>query len=67
MMMAKTKPAKTQAERNKRQGNRCWPGYEPTPGKKPGAKGSCKPKHPARTAAGKRAQKKTAREKAGRA
>ncbi|MBX9581536.1 MAG: hypothetical protein K2X87_14645 [Gemmataceae bacterium] len=21
---------------------RCWPGYEPTPGKKPGAKGSCK-------------------------
>jgi hypothetical protein len=42
--MAKTRPAKTQAERNKRQGNRCWTGYEPTPGKKPGTKGSCKPK-----------------------
>lgn len=42
--MAKTKPAKTQAERNKRQAGRCWPGYEPTPGKEPGAKGSCKPK-----------------------
>ncbi|HEV7302132.1 MAG TPA: hypothetical protein VGN72_22535 [Tepidisphaeraceae bacterium] len=41
--MAKTKPAATQAERNKRQGDRCWKGYEPTPGKKPGTKGSCKP------------------------
>ncbi|HEX8524581.1 MAG TPA: hypothetical protein VF669_20160 [Tepidisphaeraceae bacterium] len=41
--MAKTRPARTQAERNKRQGNRCWKGYEPTPGKKPGTKGSCKP------------------------
>lgn len=42
--MAKTKPAKTQAERNHRQAGRCWAGYEPTPGKKPGTKGSCKPK-----------------------
>ena len=25
-------------------GGRCWTGYEPTPGKKPGTKGSCKPK-----------------------
>jgi hypothetical protein len=24
--------------------SRCWAGYEPTPGKKPGEKGSCKPK-----------------------
>ncbi len=24
--------------------NSCWKGYEPTPGKKPGTKGSCKPK-----------------------
>ncbi|HYE20662.1 MAG TPA: hypothetical protein VEA69_19595 [Tepidisphaeraceae bacterium] len=22
--------------------NRCWRGYEPTPGKRPGAKGSCR-------------------------
>jgi hypothetical protein len=29
---------------NKKKTNRCWPGYEPTPGKKPGSKGSCKPK-----------------------
>src|SRR5438270_3585499 len=24
--------------------NRCWPGYEPVPGKKPNSQGSCKPK-----------------------
>src|SRR4051794_31180748 len=24
--------------------NRCWPGYEPVPGKKPNSEGSCKPK-----------------------
>jgi hypothetical protein len=24
--------------------NACWPGYEPTPGKAQGEKGSCKPK-----------------------
>ena len=24
--------------------NRCWAGFEPTPGKKPFTKGSCKPK-----------------------
>jgi hypothetical protein len=47
--MAKTRPAKSQAQRNKRQGNRCWEGYEPTPGKKPGTKGSCKPKSRSRS------------------
>lgn len=29
----------------KRKSTRCWSGYEPVPGKKPGTKGSCKPKH----------------------
>jgi hypothetical protein len=24
--------------------NRCWSGYEPTPGKKPGTRGSCRKK-----------------------
>jgi len=42
--MAKTRPGHSQKERNKRQAGRCWPGYEPTPGKKPGTKGSCKPR-----------------------
>jgi hypothetical protein len=25
-------------------GNRCWPGYEPVPGKKANQQGSCRPK-----------------------
>jgi len=29
---------------SKKKTSRCWPGYEPTPGKKPGATGSCKKK-----------------------
>jgi hypothetical protein len=33
---AKKEPAK--------QTSRCWPGYEPVPGKSRGEKGSCKPK-----------------------
>ncbi|MBB5340958.1 hypothetical protein [Tunturiibacter gelidoferens] len=33
---AKKQPAK--------QESRCWPGYEPVPGKSRGEKGSCKPK-----------------------
>lgn len=27
-----------------KQENRCWPGYEPVPGKKPNSQGSCRPK-----------------------
>ena len=36
--MAAAKP------KGKKTATRCWPGYEPTPGKKPFARGSCKPK-----------------------
>ena len=36
--MAAAKP------KGKKKTTRCWPGYEPTPGKKPFARGSCKPK-----------------------
>jgi len=43
--MAATKSAKKKTSGAKKEsGNRCWSGYEPTPGKKPGAKGSCRPK-----------------------
>ena len=42
--MAAAKPAKQKAPAKSKQGKRCWSGYEPTPGKKPGTKGSCKPK-----------------------
>ncbi len=41
--MATAKKTK-KAPSDKKQGDRCWKGYEPTPGKKPGTKGSCKPK-----------------------
>jgi hypothetical protein len=36
--------AKKSGGHAKKSENRCWEGYEPTPGKKPGTKGSCKPK-----------------------
>ena len=39
-MATKKKSSKSSTKKT----SRCWPGYEPTPGKKPGAKGSCKPK-----------------------
>ena len=42
--MAASKGTKKAASKKKASGNRCWPGYEPTPGKAPGTKGSCKPK-----------------------
>jgi len=42
--MAANKKAKKPATANPKKDSRCWPGYEPTPGKKPGTKGSCKPK-----------------------
>ena len=41
---AKKTPAKKSAkEASGKKDNPCWDGYEPTPGKKPGTKGSCKP------------------------
>jgi len=38
-----TKSATKRAPKAKK-ADRCWIGYEPTPGKKPFSKGSCKPK-----------------------
>ena len=40
--MAATKKSKKSTGKKKE--NPCWTGYEPTLGKKPGTKGSCKPK-----------------------
>lgn len=37
-------PAKAPAKKTAEEGNHCWPGFEPTPGKMAGEKGSCKPK-----------------------
>ena len=38
MPVAKSKSGKSKKT------SRCWVGYEPTPGKKPGAQGSCRKK-----------------------
>lgn len=47
-MSAVNKPTKEEIESDAREvmqslKDRCWPGYEPTPGKKPYSPGSCKP------------------------
>ena len=38
------KPAKKAAAKKPSSEQHCWPGYEPTPGKAAGEKGSCEPK-----------------------
>jgi hypothetical protein len=43
-MATKKKTVKKKAGSKSPIKSRCWEGYEPTPGKKPGSKGSCKPK-----------------------
>ncbi len=42
--------------------NRCWPGYEPVPGKEPYSKGSCQPQAGKKSATA--SKKKTAPRKA---
>ncbi len=51
------KPA---AKKTAAEGNHCWPGFEPTPGKMAGTKGSCKPKPGKQSAAVKKADSKAA-------
>jgi hypothetical protein len=51
-------PKKT--SKTTKKGNPCWPGYEPTPGKTPGTKGSCKPEAGEHSKATKRATQKAA-------
>lgn len=53
---AKKAPAKKSAE----EGNQCWPGFEPTPGKMAGEKGSCKPKPGKQSSGVKKADSKAA-------
>lgn len=40
--MAKAKSSHSKG--GKKSSGRCWKGFEPVPGKKPGSKGSCKKK-----------------------
>ena len=55
MTTAKKSVGKTAAE-----GNHCWPGFKPTPGKMAGTKGSCEPVKGKKNAATKRAAQKAA-------
>jgi hypothetical protein len=41
---AKKSPAKKAAKKKPSSAQHCWPGFEPTPGKSAGEKGSCQPK-----------------------
>lgn len=41
---AKKAPAKKAAAKKPSSEQHCWPGFEPTPGKAAGEKGSCEPK-----------------------
>ena len=43
--MASKTAHKTGRKSPAKQTSRCWPGYEPVPGKTAGEKGSCKPKN----------------------
>jgi hypothetical protein len=54
-----TKKTKSPAK-NSKKSTHCWPGFEPTPGKTPGTKGSCKPKPGTHSKSTKRATQKTA-------
>lgn len=60
---AATKTAKTstkKAAKKSSSANHCWPGFEPTPGKKAGEKGSCEPVPVTHSKATKRATQKAA-------
>jgi len=52
--------AKKSAKKTAAEGNHCWPGFEPTPGKMAGTKGSCEPVKGKKTPATKRAAQKSA-------
>jgi len=56
---AKKSSAKKAAKKSS-SANHCWPGFEPTPGKKAGEKGSCKPVPGTHSKATKRATQKAA-------
>lgn len=69
---AKKSPAKkAPAKKSASEGNHCWPGFKPTPGKMAGEKGSCEPESGTPSKATKKKTQKAAAasklEKAGKA
>jgi hypothetical protein len=59
-MATTNKPPSTTRSANAKQTSRCWPGFEPVPGKAPREKGSCKPKPGKKSAGVKRADQRAA-------
>lgn len=59
-MTTAKKSARKSSKKSAAEGNHCWPGFEPTPGKKAGTQGSCKPEPGEHSAAIKKATKKAA-------
>ena len=63
---AKKSPAKKSAgkkapaKQSAAEGNHCWPGFKPTPGKKAGEKGSCEPEPGAHSKSTKKGTQKAA-------
>ncbi len=51
---------KTPAKKSAAEGNHCWPGFQPTPGKAAGTKGSCEPEPGTHSKATKQATQKAA-------
>ena len=43
-VLLQTTADRQEGVRQEEKDSRCWPGSEPTPGKKPGTRGGCKPK-----------------------
>ena len=61
MATSTTKNIETKSSaKSAKQTSRCWPGFEPVPGKAPREKGSCEPKTGKQSAAVKRADQKAA-------
>ena len=57
---AKKSAKKAASKKSAKNGNPCWPGFVPVPGKEPGTKGSCKPEPGEHSKAAKKATKKAA-------
>ena len=60
MTAAKKSTTSSRMSSDTKRTSRCWPGFEPVPGKSPREKGSCKPKPGKKSATVKRADQKAA-------
>jgi hypothetical protein len=59
-MTTAKKSTSSTSDKSARKNSRCWPGFEPVPGKAPREKGSCKPEPGEHSKATRRATQKAA-------